>query len=117
MTGNQKPQEPKPRNQRPASRSGGKDDSDANPQSRNRGRRAGSGSGGGRKAVYSFGDQVEHIICQCVTHVGPKGFPVNDRAELATMPPTEVARTETRILLCDRLHDGPHLWPNGDEVW
>ncbi|MCC6674578.1 MAG: hypothetical protein IT339_05240 [Thermomicrobiales bacterium] len=53
-------------------------------------------------------------MCQSVTHKAPRGFPATNRPELATMPPVEVARTETRILFCDQLHDGPHIWPNGD---
>ena len=69
-----------------------------------------------RKSVYRFDDQIEHDICQLVTHRAPRGFPVIGRTELATMPPVEVARTETRILLCDGLHEGPHMWPNGDET-
>jgi hypothetical protein len=59
---------------------------------------------------------MEHAVCQLVIHRAPKGFPANNRSELATMPPVEVARTETMILLCDRCHEGPHIWPNGDEV-
>jgi hypothetical protein len=35
---------------------------------------------------------------------------------LAILPLVEVARTESRILLCNGLHDGPHIWPNGDET-
>jgi hypothetical protein len=59
---------------------------------------------------------MEHAICQLVTHEAPRAFPSNGRPELATMPPVEVARTSSSILLCDGQHEGPHLWPNGDEV-
>lgn len=93
-------------------RSGNRSDAESGLQQRNRNRKA----GGGRKGVYRFEDQIEHAVCQLVTHQGPKGFPAVGRSELATMPPVEVARTETKVLLCDRMHEGPHLWPNGDEV-
>ena len=86
-------------------------------QGGNRNRRSGSAGGGvGRKGVYRFDDQMEHAICQMVTHLAPKGFPAIGRSELATIPPVEVARTSSSILLCDNQHDGTHLWPNGDEV-
>jgi hypothetical protein len=109
VNGEPKPQQPRPKDNRPSDRHGsGRPDSEG----RNRNRR----SSGARKGVYRFDDQLEHAICQLVTHLTPKGFPVLNRAELATMPPVEVARTETKVLLCDRRHEGPHLWPNGDEV-
>jgi hypothetical protein len=107
-----------PREQRQSQQSGGpKHDNEGGNQQRNRNRRSGSGGGGGgRKGVYRFDDQLEHDICQLVTHSAPQGFPAVSRGELATMPPIEVARTETRILLCDGRHEGPHIWPNGDEL-
>lgn len=112
MTGEPKQQEHRTRGQRNASRSVGKDDASHNPPPRNRGRR----SGGGRKGSYQFTDQMEHIICQRMTHLAPESFPVLDRSDLATITPFEVARTESSILLCDGLHEGRHIWPNGDEV-
>jgi hypothetical protein len=105
-----RPREPRQHERQPANRT----DSEGGSNNRNRGRR--SGSGGNRKSIYRFDDQFEHDICQLVTHRAPRGFPVIARSELATMPPIEVARTQTRILLCDGLHEGPHIWPNGDET-
>ena len=103
---------------KPDVQSGNRGDAESGPKDRNRNRRSGSGGGGGggRRGVYRFDDQMDHAICLLVTHKAPKGFPVMARPELATMPPVEVARTGTSILLCDKQHDGPHLWPNGDEV-
>ncbi|MCA9860977.1 MAG: hypothetical protein KC438_14705 [Thermomicrobiales bacterium] len=117
MTGQSTPQDSDPKESRSHERhrdkpGGGAHDPYGGQHQRGRNRR----QGGGRKGVYRFEDQLEHAICQLVTHVSPKDFPVIGRPELATMPPVEVARTETRILLCDRLHTGPHLWPNGDET-
>jgi len=115
VSGDHAQQDHRPREHRQHERpSGNRSDSDGGSNNRNRGRR--SGSGGPRKNIYRFDDQLEHDICQLVTHRAPRGFPVFGRTELATMPPVEVARTETRILLCDGLHQGAHLWPNGDET-
>jgi len=66
-----------------------------------------------RLALASRGARCVAIL---VTHKVPKAFPVMARPELATMPQVEVARTGSSVLLCDKQHDGPHLWPNGDEV-
>ncbi|MEZ4665629.1 MAG: hypothetical protein R2835_03095 [Thermomicrobiales bacterium] len=92
---------------------GPRSDSDGGSRERNRGRRSG---GGGRRGVYAFDDQMEHALCQQMTHQAPKGFPAVGRSDLATMPPVEIDRTETSILFCDQQHGGPHFWPNGDEV-
>lgn len=114
MSGEQPQQEHRSREHRPHDRhAANKGDSDGGSGNRNRGRRPG---GGNRKGAYRFDDRLEHDICQLVTHRAPQGFPAINRAELATMPPVEVARTESRILFCDGSHDGPHIWPNGDET-
>lgn len=114
VTGDEQQDEQRPREQR---QSAPRDDAEGGSDKRNRNRRSGSGGGGGgRRGAYRFDDLMEHDICQLVTHRPPPGFPVIGRPELATMPPREVTRTETRILFCDHLHEGPHIWPNGDEV-
>lgn len=115
VEGEDKQHERRPKDQRnPEEKGGHRSGSETGSRDRNRGRR--SGGGGGRKGAYRFDDQMEHAICQLVTHQSPKGFPAISRTDLATMPPTEVARTGSSILLCDGQHEGPHLWPNGDEV-
>ncbi|HET9660083.1 MAG TPA: hypothetical protein VFP05_07100 [Thermomicrobiales bacterium] len=112
MTGERAPQEHRPQEHRQHDRqSGGRGNSDGGSANRNRNRRPGGGS---RRGAYRFNDQLEHDICQLVTHRAPQSFPAIARTDLATMPPVEVARTETRVLLCDGMHDGPHVWPNGD---
>jgi len=101
----------------PDSQGGPRGESGGGSKDRNRNRRSGGGAGGGsRKGVYRFDDQMDHAICQGVTHRSPQSFPAIGRSELATMPPIEVARTGSSILFCNYQHDGPHLWPNGDEV-
>lgn len=97
---------------------GGRDDSDGGPKDRRSHRRSGNsgGGGGGRRGAYKFDDQMEHAMCQSMTHLSPQSFPVTARPDVATMPAREIARTETSILLCDGQHLGPHLWPNGDEA-
>jgi hypothetical protein len=119
VEGENKQQDRRPKDHRKSDGQGGnRNDPDGGSRDRNRNRRSGSGSGGGgnRKGVYRFDDQMEHAICLMVTHKAPRAFPAIGRTELATMPPVEVARTGSSILLCDKQHDGPHLWPNGDEV-
>lgn len=115
MEGEDKQRDRRPKDQRvPDERGGHRGGSEGDSRERNRGRRP--GSGGARKGAYRFDDQMEHAMCQLVTHQSPEGFPVIARTDLATMPPIEVARTGSSVLLCDGQHEGPHLWPNGDEV-
>ena len=119
MEGENKPQDRRPKEpSKPGGHSGNRSESDGGSKDRNRNRRSGGGGGGGgsRRGVYRFDDQLEHAICLMVTHQSPKGFPVIGRNDIATMPPVEVARNGSSVLLCDRQHDGPHLWPNGDEA-
>lgn len=94
-----------------------KGESEGGGDKRNRPRRSGGG-GSGRRSAYRFDDQMEHDICQLVTHRTPAGFPVNGRPELATMPPVEVTGTETRILYCNHQHAGiPHLAETATKFW
>lgn len=116
MEGENKPQERKQKeHRRPPGQGTNRNESEGGHKDRNRNRRTGGG-GGGRKGVYTYEDKLEHVMCQMVTHELPPAFPVIARNDLATSPAVEVARRDSMILLCDRLHDGPHLWPNGDEV-
>lgn len=103
-------------NRRQEGQPGNRQESDTNSRDKNRNRRSGNSGGGGRRGVYRFDDQLEHAICQSVTHRAPQGFPATARSELATMRQIEVARTDSSILICDGLHEGNHFWPNGDEV-
>lgn len=117
MDAEQKQQNRRPKEHRGSESQGkGRSDSDEAPRDRNRNRRSGGHGGGGRRGAYRFDDELEHSMCQLVTHQAPRGFPVTARAGLAVMPPVEIARTEKSVLFCDNRHEGPHLWPNGDEV-
>lgn len=112
MNDEPKSQEFHPReNKSPERSSAGRTDAESGSQ-----RKGNRRPGGGRKGAYHFDDQMERAICQLVTHTAPQAFPAISRSGLATNPPVEVARSETVILFCDGVHDGPHLWPNGDQV-
>lgn len=76
-----------------------------------RGKRAGGSRG---KSHYTFTDGLEHCFCRNATRVPPATFPVAGREGVATPAMVELARTEQMILLCDLLHEGPHLWPDGE---
>ncbi len=115
MEGDNMQPDQRPKEHRPAEEQAGNlGESESGSKDRPRNRR--SSGGGGRKDAYRFDDQVEHAICLFVTHRVPRAFPVIGRPEIATMPPVEVARTGSSILLCNKQHEGPHLWPNGDEA-
>lgn len=47
----------------------------------------------------------------------PDRYPVQPRPEMAAHPPLVVAMRHGETLLCNCEHDGPHLWPDGDEVY
>ncbi len=88
MEGENKQPEQRPKEQRSADGQGAnRDESESGSKDRNRNRRSVVAAEGGRKEVYRFDDQMEHAICQFVTHRAPRAFPVNGRPEIATMPP------------------------------
>ena len=45
----------------------------------------------------------------------PTRYPVQPRPDLTTRRPLVVATRPGEELLCGCEHDGPHLWPDGDE--
>lgn len=47
----------------------------------------------------------------------PDRYPVQPRPEMAAIEPVVVAARGDERLLCNGHHDGPHLWPDGDEVY
>ncbi len=73
-------------------------------------------SGGKSRAAYAFTDGVERCFCRNATRTPPLAFPVTGRAGLATAPMIVLARNDRQMLLCDLLHDGAHLWPDGEPV-
>ncbi len=66
-----------------------------------------------RRVAAGFGDGIERAICASFVHVGPLTFPVQHRPGIAASRPTEVARRENAVLLCDRNHEGDCVWPDG----
>jgi hypothetical protein len=74
----------------------------------------GKRGGASRRSLYSFPDGLEHCFCRNATRVPPASFPVAGREGVATPAMVELARTDQVILLCDLLHEGPHLWPDGE---
>lgn len=59
---------------------------------------------------------TERGYCQLYRRILPDRFPVQPRGELATYRLPIVARRDGEELVCDRMHVGLHIWPNGDEV-
>jgi len=86
---------------------------DRRPSQRNNSRQK-RGGGKGRSA-YSFPDDLERCFCRNAYRVPPVTFPVTRREGAARPAMVELIRTETQVLFCDLLHEGPHVWPNGDE--
>lgn len=46
----------------------------------------------------------------------PDRYPVQPRPEMAARAPLVVGMRGEEMLLCNCEHDGPHLWPDGEEV-
>jgi hypothetical protein len=59
---------------------------------------------------------TDQNYCQRHRRYLPDRFPVQPRAELATRRPPVVATRAGEVLLCDGQHEGPHIWPDGDEA-
>ncbi len=95
---NEAPQQPAGRGERPPDRS--------------RKRPGGRGT-----ALYTFADGREHCFCRNATRVPPKPFPVTAREGVATPSMIVLAMNDSMVLLCDLLHEGPHLWPDGELVF
>lgn len=93
------PGAPQPDSRRPAQRS----------SSRQR-----RGSGRSRSA-YAFPDDLERCFCRNAYRVPPTAFPVTAREGTGKPAMVELVRSDTQVLFCDLLHEGPHVWPNGDE--
>jgi len=68
------------------------------------------------RSMSGYGDGIERAMCLSVPSLPPPFFPVQHRTGLAVRALATVARTDSAALLCDRQHDGPHIWPNGDVV-
>jgi hypothetical protein len=65
-----------------------------------------------RQPVRSgFGDGLDREVCMLRMPGYPNAWPVNHRTGLAVQPLVEVGRTSEAVLLCDRSHEGPCIWP------
>lgn len=79
-------------------------------------RQSGKQKRGGRgRSAYAFPDELERCFCRNATRVPPQSFPVAAREGVAKPAMCELVRTDTRVLFCDLLHEGPHMWPDGEE--
>jgi hypothetical protein len=64
--------------------------------------------------MAGWGDGLERCMCSAALKRIPRAFPVLHRTGVATIAPEIVDRDGRRLLLCDRQHEGPHVWPNGE---
>lgn len=59
---------------------------------------------------------IDRQYCTRYRPAIPTQFPVSPRTDFAALHATVVDRRDDRELLCDGSHDGPHCWPDGEEV-
>jgi hypothetical protein len=69
-----------------------------------------------KSSLYTFTDGLERCICRNATRAPARGFPATRREDVGTPRFIELARSDSMILLCDLLHEGPHLWPDGEQA-
>lgn len=60
-----------------------------------------------------FNDGLDRFVCLDCLRFLPLAYPVQHRRGTATTGLREIARRESEILLCNGLHNGPCLWPDG----
>jgi hypothetical protein len=65
----------------------------------------------------SEAEPVAEQYCLFHRRMLPDRYPVQPRPEMAVLGPRIVAERPGERLLCNQLHGGPHLWPDGDEVY
>jgi hypothetical protein len=59
---------------------------------------------------------IQRGYCRLHRTALPSRFPVQTRPDMAVRRPEVVATRSGEELLCNGEHDGPHLWPDGDEA-
>jgi hypothetical protein len=59
---------------------------------------------------------IQRAYCRLHRVALPTRYPVQHRSDLAFHRPAIVATRPGEELLCNSEHDGPHLWPDGDEA-
>lgn len=75
--------------------------------------RGGRKSGAQKGAYAPFNDGLDRFVCPECLRFLPLAYPVQHRRGTATISLREVARRESDILLCNGLHAGPCVWPDG----
>lgn len=58
-----------------------------------------------------WNDSLDREICAHADSLGPERVPAIGRTGVATARWVAVERTETRVLICNRLHEGECAWP------
>jgi hypothetical protein len=58
---------------------------------------------------------IQRGYCRLHRVALPNRYPVQPRPDLTVRRPLVVATRPGEELLCNCEHDGPHLWPDGDE--
>ena len=69
---------------------------------------------GGQRASSGFADGQDRFVCEQGLRMFQSEWPVNHRSGVAVAPMREVARRAGEILLCDGLHAGECVWPDGE---
>ena len=75
--------------------------------------RAGRKSAPSRSGYQSFNDGLDRFVCTECLRFLPEGYPVQHRRGVATVPLRKVDQRDTELLLCNGLHAGPCVWPDG----
>lgn len=73
------------------------------------GRKSGTKKGG----YVPYDDGLDRFVCLECFRLFPLTYPVQHRRGTATVSLREVDRRDGELLLCNGLHDGPCLWPDG----
>ena len=60
----------------------------------------------------TFDATHDRLVCIARSHIIPEDFPVHYRRMTASSRLGVVATSGSDLLLCDRSHSGPHIWPD-----
>jgi hypothetical protein len=81
------------------------------PRDRERGGRRGSSE---RSGANGFRDGLDRFFCIAGRRQYPVEWPVSHRQGLAIARMEEVGRRDRDVLVCDKLHQGACVWPDGE---
>lgn len=73
-------------------------------------------SGGERSGSNGYRDGFDRFFCTSGLRFYPREWPVSHRRGLAIAGLQEVGRRDRELLICDLLHEGACLWPDGEPV-